>query len=50
MLTILGCYQDEHNYEVSLANITYMWMSQSAWQQIRGMLEHKINPREIIHS
>jgi FAR1 DNA-binding domain len=29
--TILGHYQDEHNHEVGLANITYMRMLQSAW-------------------
>jgi hypothetical protein len=50
MSTILGCYQDEHNHEVGLVNIAYMRMSQSAWQQIKGMLGHKIDPREIIHS
>jgi hypothetical protein len=48
--TILGCYQDEHNHKVGLANITYMQMLQSARQQIRGMLECKIDPREIICS
>jgi hypothetical protein len=49
-LTILGCYQDEHNHKVSLVNITYMRMLQNTWQQIKGMLERKIDPREIVHS
>jgi hypothetical protein len=46
---ILGCYQDEHNHEISIANIAYMCMSHTAWEQIKSMLEQKIDPREIVH-
>jgi hypothetical protein len=45
---ILGCYQDEHNHEISIANITYMRMLHTAQEQIKSMLEQKIDPREVI--
>jgi hypothetical protein len=46
---ILGCYQDEHNHEIGIANIAYMRMSHTAREQIKSMLEQKIDPREIVH-
>jgi hypothetical protein len=46
--TILGHYQDEHSYEVSIANIAYMCMLHTAWERIKSILEQKIDPREIV--
>jgi len=48
--TILGNYTDVHNHEVGSDNITYMWMSGIAWEQIKSMLVQKVDRKEIIHN
>ena len=47
-LIILRWYEEEHDHKVSLANVTYMWISSASQEQIKNMLERKIDPREIM--
>ena len=37
-----------HDHKVGLENITYMWMSQVAWEQIKSMLVQKVDRKEIV--
>jgi hypothetical protein len=46
--TILGCYEEEHDHDVGLANIAYTRLSIAAQIQIRNMLERKVDSREIV--
>ena len=46
--TILGRYEVEHSHEISLANLAYMHMSCLAQEQIKSMLQLKIDRREIV--
>jgi hypothetical protein len=46
--TILGNYMNMHDHEIGLDNITYMWMSGVAWEQIKSMLVQKVDHKEII--
>ncbi|KAI0246056.1 hypothetical protein BJV78DRAFT_1136127 [Lactifluus subvellereus] len=46
--TILGRYEEEHSHKVGLANLAYMRMSHVAREEIRSMLELKIDCREIV--
>jgi hypothetical protein len=45
---IWGRYENDHNHEVGLANITFTRMSHNAWEYIEKMLWQKIDPREIV--
>ena len=47
--TILGRYEVEHNHEVGLANLAYMRMSRMAQEQIKSMLQLKMDRRKIMH-
>ncbi len=47
-LTILKCYDKDHNYEIQLANIAYICLSHVAWDQIKVMLEQKVDQKEIV--
>jgi len=48
--TILGNYRNAYNYEVSLANIAYTWMSGIAQEQIKLMLVQKVDHKEIVRN
>jgi hypothetical protein len=48
--TILGCYASEHDHEIGLANITYIWTSRVAHKKIKYKLAQKIDLREIVHN
>ena len=47
-LTILGCYAEEHDHEIQLANVAYTHLSQAACNQIKVMLKQKVNQKEIV--
>ena len=46
--TILGRYEVEHNHKVGLANLAYTRMSRMAWEQIKSMLQLKMDRRKIV--
>jgi hypothetical protein len=46
--TILGRYERDHDHDIGLANIAYLRISHASREQIRIMLEKKIDPREIV--
>jgi FAR1 DNA-binding domain len=45
---ILGRYEQDHNHQLGLANVTYTRTSHASQEQIRTMLEKKVDPREIV--
>jgi hypothetical protein len=45
---VLGRYEEEHDHEVGLANVAYTRISSASREQIKNMLERKIDPREIV--
>jgi hypothetical protein len=45
---VLGRYEEEHDHEVGIANIAYTRISSASREQIKNMLEKKIDPREIV--
>ena len=47
--TILGRYEVEHNHEVGLANLAYTCMLRMAQEQIKSMLQLKMDRRKIMH-
>lgn len=47
-LTILGCYTEEHDYEIQLANIAYTRMSHVACDKIKVLLKQKVDRKEIV--
>ena len=47
-LTVLGRYVDKHDHEIGAANIAYTRLSGTAREQIKTMLNQKIDRREIV--
>ena len=45
---ILGGYTEEHNYEVGVENIAYTWLLWEAQDQIRLMLDWRVDLWEIV--
>jgi hypothetical protein len=45
---VLGRYDEEHDHDVGLANIAYTRISSASREQIKNLLEKKIDPREIV--
>ena len=47
--TVLGCYREDHNHKIQLANIAYTRLSQTACDKIKVMLKQKVDQKEIVH-
>ena len=46
--TILGCYREDHDHKIQLANIAYTCLSQAARDKIKVMLKQKVDQKEIV--
>ena len=46
--TILGCYKEDHNYKIQLANIANTRLLQVDHDKIKVMLKQKVDQKEIV--
>jgi hypothetical protein len=44
----LGHYHQEHDHEIGLLNVPYVYLSHQAWEQAKNMLEQKIEQEEVV--
>jgi hypothetical protein len=45
---VRGRYEGDHNHEIGLSNIAFIRISSASREQIRKLLEQKVDPREIV--
>ena len=48
MSIVCGQYEGDYNHKIGLSNIAFIQISTALWEQIRKLLEQKVDPREII--
>jgi hypothetical protein len=47
---ILGNYRKAHNHETGAANIKYMGVSREARERVKGLLEEKVDRRQVVRN